>query len=540
MKRVITKQEWWWLAAFSVIALLVSGVPYIVGWMNSSPENVFGGFVFGLEDLNSYVAKMRYAAYAPGWNLELVYTLEPHRGGFVYAYYVTLGKLTALMSAEGGNPSASTLIAAYHIARIVFGGLLLVVMYCFITEFINEVNLRRLAWVIAVFGSGLGWVLLPVGLPGFIPVSFYLPESYSWLLIYGLPHLALARALLLGGWIVLFRAIDSDSWWLAMAAGVCWMLMGIIVPFFAALLGVLIAMWLLALLIVRREIPWGEFRLAAVAGVLPVLVLLYFAWLFNSDPVLNSWGLQNILKSPPVVDYVLAYIVVLALAVPGAVLVVRGGLSSRPVLLLSWPVTGFLLAYIPINVQRRLLEGIILPLAVLAAVGFGWLAKQIGSRRWRPVLLSVLLILILPGTMILTAGGVSVASSGGRPVFSPEGEQAALAWLHDNAPTGSHVLATFNTGNIIPAYANVRVYTGHGPETVNAVEKAEIAEQFYLDPDYDSKDRRDLLEDQRIDYVFVGLDEQSEECNGPCFDPEEIGLQVVYESGEYAIYEVVR
>jgi hypothetical protein len=303
---------------------------------------------------------------------------------------------------------------------------------------------------------------------------------------------------------------------------------------------------------------------------LPAASLAYNAWLFSSNPVFAAWSAQNLLASPPPGDYLLAYGLLVALAIPGAVGLARAGggaqpvtptltlplqgggenragqgngLSSRRLLLLIWPPLGLLLAYAPVNVQRRLLEGVIVPLSILAALGVwrllgerpasgkaaGWRLRQIG--------LAALIMLCFPSTVLLLAGGALTAARPAWPIYHPADEIEALRWLDQHAPPDSLVLATFESGNVIPAYAGVRVYVGHGPETLRATLKRQQAQAFFLGG-MTNGTRRALLREAGIDYVWIGPPEQLSACSATCFNAPLLGLEPVYQGGRYAIYAV--
>ncbi|MBN1311949.1 MAG: hypothetical protein JXB30_11060 [Anaerolineae bacterium] len=532
----VSTAEWRWVAVMAFVVLLLFSLPYIVGRLASTPQMRFSGFLFALEDMYSYIAKMRYGA-RDGWLLQLVYTSEPHQSGFAYVHYLALGKLAAWLTGQGARVTAGTLIVTYHVARVICGALLLAVLYLFVAGFLPEVPQRRLAWVVASVGGGLGWVAMVLSATSAPPVELYIPEGFSTLLLFGLPHLSLARSLLLAGWLALWRAIDTVGRRWAILAGMAWLGMGIIVPFYVALLGVLIAVWLAALAVVRRRIPWPEFRLAALAGILPLVFLLYSTWLFTNNPIFAVWAGQNNLPSPPLSGYLPAYGVLIVMGIPGAVLLWRQGLSHRSVLLIIWPLVSAVLVYLPINVQRRLLEGVIVPLSILSVRGlWAWIRQARRPARWAAV--TGMLILLLPSTVFLIGGAAQMASNPFWPMFHPADELSALDWLYDQAPDDSIVLSTRVSGSILPAYAGVRVYLGHGPETVNAADKERQVEAFFSDGMTD-EERQHLLIEGCVSYIWVGPPEQALCCNGAgCFDPAGLDLQEAYQQGDYTIYEV--
>jgi len=193
-------QEWLWVAVASLLLMGFVSAPYLIGAAHSSPEMVFSGHLFNLTDIYSYIAKMREGAVG-GWTYTLAYTYEPHHPAFVYPFYLGLGKLAAWVSGQGAHVSGETLAVAYHIARVVCGLILLTVIYRFVAAFLAEAPKRRMAWALAALASGLGWLPTVLHLLGAmpvtprLPVSYYIPEAFTILLLYGFPHLALVRAL---------------------------------------------------------------------------------------------------------------------------------------------------------------------------------------------------------------------------------------------------------------------------------------------------------------------------------------------------------
>lgn len=541
----IAAREWVWLIAASLLVLALFCIPYLVGVATSTGSMTFGGHLFALSDMHSYLAKMRYGA-RDGWLMQLVYTSEPHQGGFVFAFYTALGKLATLGAADPGRVDARTFTIAFHVARLACGLALLIAVYAFVAVFLDRVGQRRLAWGLAALGGGVGWlplILHPAG--SWVPVTLYVPEAFSMLLLFGLPHLALARALLLAGWMALLSSLalrGQAAGRRALLAGLCWLGMCVIVPFYGGALGLVIAGWLAVLLIARRAIPWRELGWAALAAVPTVVGLIYYAVLFMTNPTFAQWSAQNLLPSPPLQDYLLAFGLLLAPAAVGLVGAIRRGLRERTALLVAWPVVSAALVYLPINVQRRLLEGAIVPLAVLATLGLwrivgerpaegstarGWRYRQMGAAAY--------LGLMAPSLLLLIGGGIAAATNGAPPVFHPQAEQAALAWLQANAPVDSVGLATESSGNLLPAYAPMRVYLGHGPETLFAAEKTEEVRRFFAG-EMTPAEQRDLLARSRAAYVWVGPAERELGADG--LDPAALGLRVAFQAGDYTIYAV--
>jgi hypothetical protein len=338
------------------------------------------------------------------------------------------------------------LVALFHLFRIVSGFLAIQATYDFLALFLRHARWRRTGLVLASLGGGLGWILLFMNWllallantfasattgSGSLPLDFYSPESFGFLSLYGLPHLALARALLLGG-LVHYLARRK------IPAGALWLLLGLVQPLYVpiawavvgghlALLGIWQAWrqrqgWRVDWLVCLRDPGWrGYLRRAVVDLLLSSPLVIYTLLSSQADPFFRSWTAQNLILSPPPLDYFLAY------GLPG--LIFLAGLpllwkqrwleanDLRFPLPIAWALILPVLVYAPYNLQRRLAEGAWVALVALA------LASLEARPRRR---LQAVLFLLLPPTFLLWAAGILGISLPGRPLYRPASETAAF------------------------------------------------------------------------------------------------------------------
>ncbi|NDJ79263.1 MAG: hypothetical protein GYB65_23680 [Chloroflexi bacterium] len=539
----VSRQEWRRVLLFAAALMLLTTIPYIVGWLSQGGDWEFGGTLFGVDDGNSYLAKMRLGARGD-WLFSIRYTSEPHDGALLFLPYILLGHLSGLFIGASDPSLTQGLAITFHLARIVFGLLLILASYRFVAVFLRRPPSRMLALVLITLGGGLGWLLSLVGLGHLLdslPVDFFVPEGYSFLILFGLPHLALARSGLLIGLLLLFRALRNPGNFRAwgrdtMLAGLCWVVMGLCVPFYIAVLYVILGVWGLAAWLRTRRFPWALFWRTANAALVALPVLLYTSVVFLSDDVMRDWSAQNQLASPHPLHYVFGYAALATFAIGALRWAWRKGATDHglPYLLLaSWVVVAPVLVYLPINVQRRLAEGVIVPLSILAVAGLRLLfPTRHRMRRAR----TALLVLTLPTAILLWLGGTFNALSPARPIFHPQAELDALDALEDIAPQDAVVLGVKETGNYLPARTGQIAYVGHGPETIDSNDKTELAEDFFA---------RRLERDEalallgEVDYVFFGPLEE-EHADTPAWDltTEYPFLVPVYARDGYTIYEV--
>ena len=543
MHTEITRREYRFVLLVGAVALFVTSIPYILGAALATDGRIFGGFVYAVEDCYSYLAKMREGA-GGAWLFHIAYTPEPHSGAFFFPFHLLLGKIAALLP---GGDLTTRMVLVYHGARLLFGLGLLLTVYRFLAEFTPRLAVRRLAWLMVTFDGGLGWLLVALGQPnwlGSLPLDFILPEGFTFLVLYGFPHIALARALLLWGLLFLLWAWEANpqsrtthhaprnthhairNTQYATLSGLCWLLMGLIVPFYVGVAWAVAGAAWLALALRGRRIPWREGLLAALAALLSAPVVAYSAWVFTSDPVYKTWATQNLVLSPHPLHYLAAYGVPLLLA---AFALRPAWRSARPVWLpLAWVAVVPLLVYLPFNLQRRLVEGVQVPLSLLAAWGLVKISK---SR----LLVSVILVSLSLTNVLLVAGNSLALRGRPAPIYRDAGQVAAMDWLNGRVRPDDVVLTSYATGNYLPARVGARVFVGHGPESVHAAEKDELVRQFFSAATDDTW-RRWLLEEYGVDYVFWGPEERATGT----FDPGEAGfLSPVYTAKAHIIYEVV-
>jgi hypothetical protein len=528
-----------------VVALIVTSIPYVLGAALATEERVFGGFVYATEDCYSYLAKMRQGAEG-AWLFHIAYTPEPHRGALFYPFHLMLGKVAA--SLPGGDLTAR-MVWVYHGARVIFGLLLLLTVYRFLAEFTERVVVRRLAWLMVTFGGGLGWLLVTLGQPGWLgsmPLDFILPEGFTFLVLYGFPHIALARSLLLGGILCLLRAWEArpesasraERFKWAGWTGFMWLVMGLIVPFYVPVAWAVMGAAWLTLGLRERRVPWQEGGVAVGAALVSSLIVLYSAWVFVTHPVFETWGAQNLILSPHPLHYVAAYGIPLVLAAFAVWDVWR---SKGPTwVALAWVAVVPILVYLPINVQRRLVEGVQVPLSLLASLG---LVKALSlrnrlSRRGSRLAVGVVMVALALTNVMLVAGNCLALLGQPAPMYRDAGEVAVMDWLagderveHDDV-----VLAAYETGNYLPARVRARSFVGLGPESIRADEKKAMVARFFGGTT-DDLWRRGLLSEYGVDWVFWGPAERE---LGDADLSRATYLRQVYEAQGYAVFEVAK
>jgi hypothetical protein len=479
----MTRTEWRNVLLLALAVIVLTSAPYVLAASKQGTDWQFSGFLFGVEDGNSYLGKMHLGARGV-WDFSLFYTPEAHDGvPLVFLLYILPGQIVGRLLGETNPALPPALIIIFHAMRVLFDALLVAVIYRFCAKFLDQQRDRLLATLLATLGGGLGWLLSFSGQSA-LPADFYIPEGFSFLILFGIPHLALARAALLLGLMAITHITPASTtvrptrpeWrWLAVA-GVCWLVVGFSVPFYLGIVYCVLGAWGLAAWVKGRHFPLALFVRAVIAATITLPLFLFYTVAFATNPAFAVWSAQNNLASPAPLQYIFAYLPLGLLALFGARRIWRQpGIASA--LLVGWVVIVPILVYLPINVQRRMSEGVIVPLAILAAAGLSTLATRRFSRIARGALVTVALLT----SALLLLGGLLAALNPARPLFRPAAEIAAFNWLNQHSQPGEIVLSAVETGNVLPAWTHLRTYMGHGPETINWQFKTNRLEYFYSD-----------------------------------------------------------
>ncbi len=88
----IDKSDRKWLIVLFAGVVLITSVPYFLAFANQGSQWVFSGFFMGVDDGNSYLAKM-VSGMNGSWLFRTPYTTQPQAGIIAFLPYLLLGKL---------------------------------------------------------------------------------------------------------------------------------------------------------------------------------------------------------------------------------------------------------------------------------------------------------------------------------------------------------------------------------------------------------------------------------------------------------------
>ena len=510
---------------WAAVALLWANLPYLIGYASSTPQNQFGGFFLYEQDGYSYYAKMRQGAQG-AWEFHLPYTSEDEYqgGGLALMFYIILGKAAPL------GLSYSLL---YHGARLLSSLLLLIVLARFIARFITDQRWQIWTWWLLLFSGGWGLLISTFVNQKYVAYELIAPDAYLFSILYGPPHVIFGFALFLI-WIgymldtisrefhnrreMVIRLIIANA--LGLLTALSREAYG---PAFAGIFGA----YLIALIIQRRKIPWREGALVALSCIGAGLYGVYMIVAYRVIPGFAAWYQQNPFASPDLLDFLLGFAPLLVLASAGLYLYFARRrsmtLSHDPSFLIAWLIAGPIMAYLPIAISRRMIAGWQIPLCIFAAYA---LLHLIDSKvPLRRAIAVGALALSAVSTLIVIGMGLVFVARPQPPLYQSADQLAALDWLGAQTTDRDVVLSDWRFGNLLPIYANARVFAGHPIETIGYAEKRADVDRFF-DPATSEADRQALIDQWKITFVVAPADR-----------PAPPHGQIVFQQGALNIYQ---
>ncbi len=498
--------------ALLLLFLVTTNIPYIIGFFSGGNGLIFGGLLQNPIDGNTYLAKM-YQGYRGDWKFYLPYSVERGEGTYLFLFYLFLGHLSRWL----GLP----LVVVFHIARVIASAALFLSVYLFIEKLLPIGNFfKRLALVLCLFGSGLGWLAFFFNL---FTADIWVAEAFPFLAAYTNPHFPLGLALLLFLLIYSYRVESIKSFLLAAVLGLS---LAIVLPFgIVVLAGIFLIENIWRYLSERRVVIW-PFLTLIMGGV--YLLYQYFAIL--QDPVLAAWNLQNMTLSPPLWDVILSLSPAFFLAISGY----RKAVQSLPAfsvrLLYGWVLFDLLLIYFPFNLQRRFMLGLYIPFSLLAILGLIEITKRVKNRA-RYIYSITVVVSVLTNVLVLSAGFFGILARDAKIYYS-RSEREAFNWIVKNTPEDSIILTSVEMGLLIPAHTGRRVLYGHPFETIHAEKREESVKNFFQGT-LGQEEINQLVRNNGVDYILWTARE------GDAIDlKDRLSFAVIFDNTETRIYDV--
>jgi len=461
----------------STIILAFGSLPTWAGYQAETSELSFRGLYFDTQDYAVHISMME-----AGRNGETAYqfrfTTEQHKPAYLRLFYIALGHIGKILSLSNET--------TFDLARWFFGYAALFSLYKLTQRIFKDPFWVWISFVLAVMGSGIGWLQLILNwTPGPItPIDFWLIDCYVFFSLSLFPHFAFVTAgmcIIVNVWL---EYLTSHRWRSVSLIAVIAFLVQLVNPIAlatvdAGLTGATLASWWKTKKVRRDEV------LALIILALAQMPMLgYNLAILNNDPIWRQFTTQNKTLSPPVEYYLLGFALFLPFAFIGIINFSKNK-SEASAISIFWIISGFILAYSPVLIQRRFLQNITIPFAILAVQGMIRLfetraAQSPFVQRWQKGVVVLFVLAASFSSIQLSLGRILYTQSHPPELYYPANLDDAIDWLRENGQYNDFVLAAEETSQIIAQKTGMRVYLGHEMETLG-YENKQLKIQSYFD-----------------------------------------------------------
>ncbi|MBU4579746.1 hypothetical protein KKB43_01890 [Patescibacteria group bacterium] len=530
--------EKFFIISIASLAMLFNLLPYVYQYKIAPPDKVYIGSYPIIYDKPTYLAEMAQGEEGK-WKMINMYTTEPQKPVFLYPLYLALGHIARITQISVEN--------IFLISRFFFGTILLFVVLYFIRYFTPGENQRKIAYFLALFASGVGWIFrhiqsLDLGA---------IPDAAPMVRFSYFPHFSVSHILFLGTIALFYHSLKTKNGrFFAILAGMLSFMLNFILPFTSILLYFLIISLLVIFFINGKTLLKNKIKNALIFFALSLPSLFFMYYIGTSDPVWTIVEKQNILPSPPLVRIITGYGLPLFFSILGLWALIK---KDRLVGLFFsvWIFGVIALSYIPLWVypmQRRFLEtAFYVPLAITASFGIKAIYDYFKKKNVKFLRLKFTFVFSMFAIPFMIGSNIQnwqiftyfINETGKPTYYLPKENIEAMKWLKQNTPNNGIILASFHNSNVIPCFANRMVYAGHGPMTINYAEKLIEVENFYSGK-YSPDEAFNFLKNKKISYVFYSETEKKSEDGKQLdyFNPEDYSfLKNVYQNKDASIYK---
>ncbi|MBK8028852.1 MAG: hypothetical protein IPK17_04930 [Chloroflexi bacterium] len=524
----IIASEWRWVIIVASGLILLAFAPLLWMALTGTSDWQFMGALHNYLDGATYLSKIVQGERGI-WLTFFQHTPENYPGAFMQAIYPLLGHVSRIMSVPP--------MVIFHVARVFAALFMYISLYQLGAAVWTKIRARRVFFIIASLGSGLGWLFMPV----FQDVSFpdiTVPEAYPLYSTFVNVHFPLTiacLALLVGYFIMAFRPGADQDPSLDRAVPVMAILsvaLAILYPHALVPFGGALAVFALFDWRDHRRLSPRLVRYLLALGLPALPIAVYYALIVTYNPGFAEWNRQNVNPAPAPLMLLIGLGLPLLIGIPG---IIRGLLRFErdgDRLVVLWLIAMLIVMYLPTGAGRRCSVGMMLPIAYFAtrAVEDVWISRI--SRRVRSYVFALVIPLIAVSQIFVLFLPVTLPALSGDPgtalgVFLEHDYYVAYQWVNEHSSSSDVVLASPVVSAWIPGWAETRVVYGHPFETLNAAVKRQQVLDWYAG----TGDCTAILDEYNVRYVLYGV-EEAKFGAAPCRDQ----LNVVAEIGGVTVY----
>ncbi len=496
------RKETFFIIIISLAALFFANSPIIYGYVFQKPElHYLGRKAINTNDTYTYIAFIEQARQGR-LLLENLYTSDPQTPTLIRPLFVVLGFIAQFTGFSS--------VQAYMFAKLVLGIVFCFVLYHFLKRFFHGSYERVAAFSIVLFSTGLGYIFRFA-----FPLSsdLWIPESNTFLSLGEAPHFILSQTLMLLLFMFLIDGVEKRKYGNFFLASFCALILSLEHPFNIVTTFV-VTIFLLCYFLYKKVLSKNLLTGMGIVLGAQIVGVLYQAYQTHYNSVLSSWQQNNQLPSPSPINFIVGFGLLLPFMFVGLERYLRQQNAYR-LLLIFWAASSFVLLYSPLSFQRRISEGIHIPIAIMAAEGILLCAAYISSlvldrlknKLFNACVFGVIIFMSL-GSFVIAFFDLHTVSSDIPSSYAyslAQTEYAAMLALRSHTTFEDAILANSYYGNILPGITGRRVFAGHAVQTPNFEQKINQINAFLGETD--NRKAYAFLKQNNITFIFLGIND---------------------------------
>lgn len=542
----ISKKEWRFLIVMILVVIVITSGPYLFGWLNAPKDSYY----LGMSILSPADPPVYYSWFNQVKEGRLIFknlfTSGPQTAVIVNSYWLFPGFLAKFFKISAP--------LAYQIARILTIPFLIITLYILISYIFPEFLKRKVTLTFMLFASGISGLFAPEFYKGSFEINgyFYLPadlwvsESNIFLTMLHSGHFIASLTLLVLIFLLILIFLESKKISQIVLAGVLALILFSFHLYTAPLIFMVLGIFWLASSFINKKINWRFFKSLVIFGLISLPLFFYYWLVLLFDPLMIQKAIQNISLTPAWYLNIFSYGFLLIFGLLGLILFFKNKeyQDSKKLFLAVWLIVQFVIIYLPFNFQRRIMEGLQIPLVFFTVAALFFIYRKLKIKLsqktfnfWvkNPMILIFLFFILFCFTNFLVwFSNFYYYFYDDGYFYWPKDEILAMKYLNQ-LPDDIVILSGSVAGNFIPAFSDRTVFLGHKVETLFFDSKRLLVTWFFETNNQDEQKIK-FLKDNNITHLYYGGLERV----GGEFNPEAKSyLKKIYQQGEVVIYQVI-
>lgn len=545
----ISRKEWKIVAVLSLFFIVLTIIPYLVGYFNAPQNSMYDGLhALSPGDIPiyySYINQIKEGNFFP----KNLFTSEPQNLGTFNVWWSLVGLVARIFNLS--------VIFVFQLSRLFMIPIFWIVAYLFLAYIFKNHKKRLVALVFLAFSSGLGfYVAAPLdalGVEGsdsyWWPIDLWLTEANTFNALYQTSHFIASITLMLLIFLIALLGWKKNKISYPIVAGFLSLFYFNFHPYYFPVIFGVLGLYLFYLMVKTNRFLWKKSWYLIVIFVLSLPSVFYHFYLIKNSHVIGQRAVQNVTNISPPLFLFLGYgFLWIGFALGIFFLIKNKKFNLEYVFLFCWFIINIFLIYSPFPFHSRYTQGLHVILVIFTVAGlfeFYYFLQQKISRPlfnfWiknSTLAFILFLVCLAPSTLYSYSRDlfffINPNDTLKSQLFLPLDLVESFAWLK-NQPKGQVVLASDIPSKFIPGFSGQTVYIAHAHETLFFYSKAVFLLWFFNDNNQDDL-KHSWLTKNNIDYI-VYSDYEKKLGN---FDPASKDyLRLVFDLPSSKIYQVI-